>query len=100
MRLAIIALSLLTLSSSVAAQPWKLPTPGEVISRVVVESSLTRHRVMEPLSCAPDLIMGVRAKRAGAWHHSRMFDGRPGAGNGICLVGARETLGSAPADCR
>jgi hypothetical protein len=54
---------------------------------------------MQPLSVAPDLIVGVRDRVAVAWHHSRMFDGRLGAGNGICVVGARETLGSAPADC-
>lgn len=76
-----------------------LPTPGEVISRVVVEASLARHRVMQPMSLAPDLVVGVRDRTAIAWHHSRIFDGRLGAGNGICLVGARETLGMAPADC-
>jgi hypothetical protein len=99
MRLSLVVLSLVTLSSGAFAEPWKLPKPGEVISRVVVESSLTRHRMMEPVSIAPDLVVGVRAKLAIALHHSRMFDGRPGAGNGICLVGARETLGSTPPDC-
>lgn len=81
------------------AEPAGLPEPGDVISRVVVEASLARHRVMQPLSVAPDLVVGVRDRLAVAWHHSRMFDGRLGAGNGICVVGARETLGAAPADC-
>jgi hypothetical protein len=81
------------------AEPGALPKPGDVVSRVVVEASLARHRMMQPLSVAPDLVVGVRDDLAIAWHHSRMFDGRLGAGNGICLVGARETLGSAPADC-
>jgi hypothetical protein len=99
MHLSIVALALVTLSSHAFADPWKLPKPGAVIARVVVESSLTRHRMMEPVSVAPDLVVGMRAKLALALHHSRMFVGRPGAGNGLCLVGARETLGSASPDC-
>jgi hypothetical protein len=99
MQLWIITLSLVTVCGEARADPWLLPAPGEVVSRAVVETSLTRHRVMQPVSIAPDLVVGVSARLALAVHHSRMFDGRLGAGNGICVVGARETLGSAPADC-
>lgn len=99
MRSWIIGVSLVALSSRAFAEPWQLPAPGEVKARVVVEASLTRHRTMEPLSLAPDLVVGVRDKLAIAWHQSRMFDGRAGAGSGICLVGTRETLGMAPPDC-
>src|SRR4051794_40435231 len=99
MRSWIIAFSLVMLSSSAFAEPWKLPMTGEVIARLVVETSLTRHRTMEPVSLAPDLVVGMRENLAIAWHHSRMFDGRVGAGNGICLVGERETLGAAPPEC-
>ena len=90
---------MLLVATPAFAEPRGLPAPGDVVSRVVVEASLARHRVMQPLSVAPDLILGVRDDLAVAWHHSRMFDGRLGAGNGICVVGARETLGSMPSDC-
>jgi hypothetical protein len=99
MQLWIIAVSLTSLCGEALAQPWRLPEPGEIVSRAVVETSLTRHRVMQPVSLAPDLVVGVRERLAVALHHSRMFDGRLGAGNGVCFVGPRETLGAAPADC-
>ncbi len=90
---------MLLVATPAFAEPGGMPKPGDVVSRVVVEASLARHRMMQPLSVAPDLIVGVRDDLAIAWHHSRMFDGRLGAGNGICVVGARETLGSEPSDC-
>lgn len=99
MHVFLVALSVLGVTRVVSAGPVTVPSPGDVIARLVVEASFTRHRTLQPLSVAPDLIVGVRARLAVALHHSRMFDGRLGAGNGICLMGTRETLGSAPADC-
>lgn len=95
----LVALSVLGMTRVVSAGPATVPSPGDVVARLVVEASLTRHRTLQPLSVAPDLIAGVRDRLAVALHHSRMFDGRLGAGNGVCLMGTRETLGSAPADC-
>lgn len=92
-------LVLFAAASPAGATPWELLPAGAVRARLTAESDLSRHRVMQPLSLAPDLVVGLRDTRAIAWHHSRAFDGRLGAGNGLCITGSRETLGRGRVAC-
>jgi hypothetical protein len=99
MRSYVVLLVLGITSRTSLATPWPLPASGDAVVRVAVEAELSRHRLMHPVSLAPDLIVGLTNERAVAWHHSRLFDGSLGAGNGVCIVGHRETLGLTPPAC-
>ncbi len=81
-------------SAQAVAAPslWAVPGPGVVATRLTVETELSVHRMAAPTSLAPDLTIGVADGFALAMHHSRASHAQIGAGNGICLLGPRETL--------
>jgi hypothetical protein len=89
------------LASRATAQPSIIQplAEGTSLVRVSVEAELTRHRVLQPLSLAPDVGAGVAAGWTLLGHSSSEASARAGAGHGLCLRGRRETLGAAPPTC-
>lgn len=78
---------------------WSVPNHGVLAARLVVEAELTRHRAFAPLSVAPDVTFGVAHGLAASLHYSRTSQGELGAGNGVCLLPPRETLGKRDTVC-
>jgi hypothetical protein len=61
---------------------------GEVLARLTLEASLAAGAVLEPVSLAPDLWVGVTHRLAVGVTHSSATRGRVTAGRGLCLRGA------------
>src|SRR6185369_14846106 len=60
---------------------------------------LSRHAVFAPTSVAPDIAVGVNDRIGVAVLTSRASELGLGAGAGVCIQGAHETLGMAPPKC-
>lgn len=92
---------LVVMTSTAAAAPglWSIPQPGDGALRATVESDLGKHHAFEPVSFAPDMIVGIAPDTAILLSTSRGSAGRIGAGSGFCVVGPRETLDMRPVEC-
>jgi len=99
-RLVLIMLAVATARANAAPGAWEIPEPGAVTARLSVETDLGKHSTFEPLSVAPDLVVGLDGRWAATLQHSRASHAELGAGNGLCMVGPRETLGDMEATCR
>jgi hypothetical protein len=76
-----------------------VPERGEVVLRLSVEAELSRHQMLQPLSLAPDVSVGVGRGLAVLLHSSHAATAQLDAGHGLCLVGPMHTLGMASPDC-
>lgn len=86
-------------ASAEPSELWSIPEPQGATVRLSLEADLSRHRVLAPVSVAPDLVLGTSARTALTLHYSRASQARLGAGNGLCLRGPRETLEDRTPDC-
>lgn len=93
-------LLLLALTCRLAgADPLASSYDDRVTARLTVETELSRHRTFAPVSLAPDLALRVASRWSVLLHTSRAALAESGAGGGVCLRGARETLGTATTEC-
>jgi hypothetical protein len=78
---------------------WLPPPHGVVVGRLSVETDLSRHALFAPTSLAPDASFGVTDRVGIAVLTSRASELAIGAGSGVCIQGAHETLGMSPPAC-
>jgi hypothetical protein len=95
-------LLLASIAQVASAEPstlWTVPARGEVVARLTIEAELSLHRALEPVTLAPDLVIGLHPRAALVMHYSRTAHAQLGAGNGVCLAGVRETLEASTPRC-
>jgi hypothetical protein len=97
----VIVMVLIVLGSRAAADPvmWEVPEGGGLAARMTVEADLGKHSSLQPLSVAPDLVVGIDGRWGVMLQNSSASYGELGAGNGLCVIGPRETLGEMEPTC-